>query len=59
MTPNSPESLKARFWPAIALYYLLALIAGIRLQGPIRLAVWVFLAGLALKTWIATYRPRS
>jgi hypothetical protein len=34
-------------------YAILALIAGIALDGKFRLVVWIFLAGLAAKTWIA------
>ncbi len=34
-------------------YGAFALIAGFALDGKIRLVVWIFLAGLALKTWIA------
>ncbi len=49
--------MKNRFWAAMVCYAALALMAGLQLDGPFRLAVWVFLAGLALKTWIAVYRP--
>lgn len=34
-------------------YAVLALVAGIALHGNVRLVVWIFLAGLAAKTWIA------
>jgi diacylglycerol kinase len=37
-------------------YALLALVAAIQLDGAFRLAVWIFLAGLALKTWIAAFK---
>ena len=36
----------------MASYLLLALIAGLTLDGKIRLATWIFLGGLALKTYI-------
>jgi hypothetical protein len=40
----------------MALYGLLGVLAWAWLAGPLRLALWVFLAGLALKTWIAAFR---
>ncbi len=40
----------------MACYSVLAGIAGYSLYGPLRLAVWVLLAGLAFKTWIAVFR---
>ncbi len=39
---------------AMGAYVALALAAWSSLQGVIRIAVWVFLAGLAVKTWIAS-----
>lgn len=36
----------------MACYVVLALLAGFTLTGLFRAAVWVFLAGLAAKTWI-------
>ncbi len=36
----------------MACYAVLALLAALTLTGLIRAAVWVFLAGLAAKTWI-------
>lgn len=46
----------ARFSVAMGMYAVLALVAWRILTGPFRAAVWVFLAGLAFKTWIAMYR---
>jgi hypothetical protein len=40
----------------MAAYAVLALLAGFTLKGPFRLATWVFLAGLAFKTWLVTLR---
>jgi len=37
-------------------YVVLAVLAGVTLQGPFRLATWVFLGGLAVKTWLVTLR---
>lgn len=45
-----------RFYLAISAYALLAALAGYTLRGPFRLAVWVFLGGLAFKTWLVTLR---
>ena len=46
-------SLDQRLYAAMAAYAVLAVLAGLTLDGKIRLAVWVFLAGLALRTLIA------
>ena len=45
-----------RFYIALAVYSVLALMAALTLDGTIRLATWVFLAGLAVKSYIATFR---
>ena len=50
--------MKNRFAWAIAAYLILAILAGLTLTGDaivtkMRYAVWVLLAGLAFKTWIA------
>jgi len=42
-----------RFYWAMAAYGALALMAGFTLDGKFRIGVWIFLAGLALKTCIA------
>lgn len=41
------------FSAAMLSYAVLALIAGFALDGKFRLVVWIFVGGLALKTWIA------
>lgn len=38
----------------MACYAVLALLAGFTLQGPLRIVVWIVLAGLAVKTWTAS-----
>jgi hypothetical protein len=38
----------------LACYAAIAVLAALTLDGKFRWAVWVFLAGLALKTYIAT-----
>jgi hypothetical protein len=47
-----PPPTTGRLAAALAAYAVLALAAGITLDGVFRWAVWVFLGGLALKTWI-------
>jgi hypothetical protein len=42
-----------RLVAAMGAYVVLALLAGFTLDGIMRNAVWIFLAGLAVKTWIA------
>jgi hypothetical protein len=43
-----------RFWPAMGTYVVLALLAAFTLDGGLmRNAVWILLAGLAVKTYIA------
>jgi len=45
--------MKARFIAALACYGVLALLAAFTLDGVFRIGVWIFLAGLGVKTWIA------
>ena len=49
--------MTTRFYAALAAYAALALAAYLTLEGVLRTAVWVLMAGLALKTWIA-YKAR-
>ena len=42
-----------RFLWAMGTYAILALLAALTLDGLMRYAVWIFLGGLALKTYIA------
>jgi hypothetical protein len=45
--------MHSRYLRAMGVYVMLALLAAFTLDGNFRLAVWIFLAGLALKTYIA------
>jgi hypothetical protein len=45
--------IQQRFYVAMGMYAVLAILAGVTLEGKMRLAVWVFLAGLAVRTLIA------
>jgi hypothetical protein len=57
-----PEEQKAgpsrgrKFYLALACYGVIALLATLTLDGKFRWVVWIFLAGLALKTYIATLK---
>ena len=46
-------SLDKRFYGAMAAYSIIAILAAVTLEGKMRLAVWIFIAGLALRTIIA------
>ena len=44
--------MQKRFFSAMAAYGALALMAAVTLDGKFRIGVWIFLAGLAVKTLI-------
>jgi len=44
---------------ALLAYAVLAVLAGVTLDGVWRAAVWVFLAGLVVKSWIAAAKRSS
>jgi len=48
-----------RFVAAMACYAMLALLAGLTLEGNLRLATWIFLGGIALRTWLAVLKGRA
>ena len=46
--------MQKRFWSAMSMYAMLAVLAAFTLDGGLmRNAVWILLAGLAVKTYIA------
>jgi len=45
--------MNKRFLTAMGAYAGFALLAAFTLDGLLRTALWIFLAGLAVKTWIA------
>jgi len=45
--------MSQRLLLALSAYAVLALLAAFTLDGALRLAVWILMAGLAVKTWIA------
>jgi hypothetical protein len=51
--------MNARFVAAMAAYALLAILGALTLTGKIRIALWIFLGGLAVKTVIATASGRG
>ena len=48
------QPLKTRFAAAMAAYVLLATLVAFTLTGRMRIAVWIFLGGLAVKTWLSS-----
>ena len=47
-----------KFVAAMSTYVILAVLAGFTLDGPIRLATWVFLGGIAIKTVLVVAKRR-
>ncbi len=47
-----------KFVAAMSTYAILAILAGFTLEGRIRLAVWIFLGGIALKTVLVVLKRR-
>jgi len=47
---------RSRFYLALGAYGILGVLAAATLEGPLRLATLIFLAGLALKTWLVVLR---
>ena len=45
--------MHGRFYWAMGTYAVIGLMAGYTLDGTLRLAVWILMAGLAVKTLIA------
>jgi hypothetical protein len=45
--------MNKRLLSAMAAYAVISALAGFTLQGLLRDAIWILMAGLALKTWIA------
>lgn len=53
MEKGSPSLMSTRLLVAFGCYTVLAILAALTLNGVFRVGVWVVLAGLAAKTWIA------
>ena len=52
-TASEASKSTRRYLAGMLIYGVLAVLAGLTLDGNIRIATWIFLAGIALKTWIA------
>lgn len=50
--------LDHKFTIAMLIYAALAVLAGFTLTGNMRLATWIFLGGIALKTWLVVLKNR-
>jgi len=50
--------MKRRFKYAMLTYAALVILAGVTLDGVIRIATWVFLGGYALKTYLVVLKDR-
>lgn len=50
---------RRRLRSALVCYAALAAIAALVLEGPFRLVTWIFLGGLAIKSWIVYERDRQ
>ena len=48
-----------KFIAAMCTYGILAVLAGFTLEGRFRLAVWVFLGGIAIKTLLVVLKRRT
>lgn len=55
----SKHLVDLRFIAALCFYAGLAILAGFTLEGNIRIATWVFLGGIALKTWLVVLKRRQ
>jgi len=52
--PEADPQRGRKFYLALACYAAIALLAAATLEGKFLWVVWIFLGGLALKTYIAT-----
>jgi hypothetical protein len=48
-----------KFIGTMSCYAGLAVLAGFTLDGNLRLATWIFLGGIALKTWLVVLKRRD
>lgn len=54
-----PSILQARLKWALAAYAALAMLAGLTLDGNLRLFLWILLAGLSIRSWAAVRRETT
>ncbi len=48
-----------KFVSAMSAYAVLAILAGFTLDGNLRIATWIFLGGIALKTFLVVLKRRQ
>jgi len=48
-----------KFVAAMSAYAVLAILAGFTLEGNLRIATWIFLGGIALKTFLVVLKRRQ
>jgi hypothetical protein len=53
---SQPDGKGPSLLAAMVSYAVIALLAAFTLDGNFRLVVWIFLAGLAVRTYLATLR---
>ena len=56
--PGNPR-MNQRFYGALAILAALAALAWATLDGRVLYATWLFLGGIALKTWLSVLRDRA
>ncbi len=54
--PDASPTRGRKFYVALAIYAGIALLAALTLDGKFRWVVWIFLGGLAVRTYIATLK---
>ncbi|MEO8028551.1 MAG: hypothetical protein ABI823_18865 [Bryobacteraceae bacterium] len=47
-----------RLYSALVAFAAISVMAAFTLEGQFRIAVWILMAGLALKTWLASKLPK-
>jgi len=55
--PDAGPKRGRKFYLALVCYAVIAMLATLTLDGKFLWVVWIFLGGLALKTYIATLKP--
>ncbi|HLW77483.1 MAG TPA: hypothetical protein VKS01_10865 [Bryobacteraceae bacterium] len=51
--------MDVKFTAAMGAYLVLAILAGFTLEGNLRIATWIFLGGIALKTFLVVLKRRQ
>ena len=57
LDPDTGPTRGRKFYLALLCYAGIAVLATLTLDGKFRWVAWIFLGGLALKTFIATLKP--